>query len=95
MAKKFLALAKADIQERIHINDELVDAYTDPVYEHGMRFSGEILIVGTINDDTDEETLGAILQDYLREYVEFARVRKVTFPKEKVKESPHGYRRAG
>jgi len=95
MNKRFLALAKADIQERITINDDLVDAYIDPVYEHGLRFSGEIMIVGSVHDDTDEETLGAILQDYLREYVEFARVRKVTFPKEKVKELPHGYRRTG
>jgi hypothetical protein len=94
MAKKFLALAKADLQERIPIKDNLIDAYIDPVYEHGMQLSGEILVVGSVYDDTDEETLGAILQDYLREYVEFARVRKVTFPKEK-KESHGRYRRTG
>jgi hypothetical protein len=94
MNKKFLALAKADIQERIPIKDELIDAYLDPVYENGMQFSGEVLVIGTVNDDTDEETLGAILQDYLREYVEFARVRKVSFQGEKQRE-PNTYRRAG
>lgn len=94
MTKRFLALAKADIPERIPIKDELVDAYMDPVYTNGMQFCGEVLIVGTINDDTDEETLGAILQDYLREYVEFARVRKVSF-QEETKRVPNAYKRTG
>lgn len=94
MSKRFLALAKADIQETIPVKDGIIDAYIDPVYEDGMQFAGEVLIVGTVIDDTDERTLGALLQDYLREHVEFARVRQVTFQEEKGRER-NAYRRTG
>jgi hypothetical protein len=74
---KFLAFATADIQERIDIKDELLEVYIDPVYENGLQFSGEVLICGVVKDNTDEGTLGSILQEYLKEYVEFARIKKV------------------
>jgi hypothetical protein len=53
--------------------------YIDPVYENGMQFSGEVLICGFVKNNTDEDTLGSILQEYLKEYVEFAKIRKVQF----------------
>ena len=93
--KKFIALAKADIQEQFNIKDELLDVRIDPVFENGMEFSGEILIAGKVYDEgADEDVLGAILQDYLREYVEFARVRNVEFRTE-TKFVSNSYRRAG
>ena len=95
MTKNFLALAKAEIDERITIEDSLVNAYIDPVYERGYEFSGEVIIRGTINDDADEGTLSAILQDYLREYVEFARVTAVQFEVVQEKENYGRYQRTG
>jgi hypothetical protein len=98
MNKKFLALAEAEIEERIPINDDLIDAYIDPVYEHGMRFSGEVMIVGNVRDDASEDALAAILQDYLNEYVDQASVRKVEFQEEKAPDLHgryQGYRKAG
>lgn len=89
MNRKFLALAVADIEERIDISDELLEAYIDPVYENGMQFSGQVLINGTVKDNTDEDTLAGILQDYLREYVEFAKIQKVEFRTAPIKKN-HG-----
>ena len=94
MTKRFLALAKAGIEERLTINDNLVNAVIDPVYEHGMKFTGEVIITGSVHNDTDEGTLGAVLQDYLRKYVKFARLIHITFAKE-TKREPNTYRRTG
>jgi hypothetical protein len=58
--------------------------YIDPLYENGMQFSGEVLICGIVKDNTDESTLGSILWDYLKEYVEVAKIRKVQFQSEPV-----------
>lgn len=82
MTKKFLALAKANIQDIIPIKDDLIEARIDPVYQRGLEFTGEVLIAGTINDDKDEidtGTLSALLQDYLSEHVELSRMIKVEF----------------
>lgn len=96
MTKNFLALVKTPIEERIEINDTLVNMYLDPVYENGYEFSGEVLIRGTVNDNVDDGTLAAILQDYLlHEYVDFARVVQVQFDTERPKESHGTYRKAG
>ena len=53
----------------------------DPLFQKkdGKTFKGEIYIRGMVYDDTDEDSLGSILQDYLKEYVEFAKVRQVSF----------------
>lgn len=94
---KFLALAVADIEERIDISDELLEAYIDPVYEKGKHFSSQVLINGIVKDNTDEDTLAGILQDYLREYVEFAKVQKVEFRTTPIKKNHgvYGFRRTG
>lgn len=95
MTKKFTALASYDIEiDRINIKDNLVDLYIDSVYEKGYRLSGEVVISGTIHDDADEVTTSAILQDYLREHLEGAKMISVQFGfKEKINYGV--YRRAG
>jgi hypothetical protein len=96
MTKKFLALATCDIEnERIKIKDELVDLYIDPVYEQGYDFSGEVMLVGCIHDDADESTTSAILQDYLREHFEGAKMVKVQFDVAQEKKNYGVYRKAG
>lgn len=96
MTKNFLALVKTPIEERIDINDTLVNMYLDPVYENGHEFSGEVIVRGTINDNVDDGTLAAILQDYLlHEYVDFARVIQVQFETGCAKENYGTYRKAG
>lgn len=94
MAQKFLALAKANIQERIDFDDELITAYSDAVYENGYTFSGEVLICGVVHPETDEETLGAILIDYLKDYTDFVQIIKVEFRGEAIKVK-NEYRRTG
>jgi len=92
--KKFLALAKADINEVLSVSDSLVDMKIDPVYENGMTFSGQVLISGTVKSDPDEGALSSLLKDYLLEYVDFAFVQKVEFRDKEEVRSYGTYRRA-
>lgn len=92
---KFLALAKADIDEVIKINDSLITAVVEPVYQNGYEFSGEVLITGTIHDNTDEETISEILYSYLCCYVENVKVRKIEIRGTKPQRVINIYRRAG
>ena len=95
MSKKFYALLKANLPNRIDINDELMTAYSDIVFENG-KFCGEILVTGLLHVETDEQTLGALVVDYLKSHTNFVVLRKVEI-REQVTEKPsHGvYRRTG
>ena len=94
MTKKFTALAIADIIDRVIIEDTLLSAYIDPVYENGYDLSGEVVIVGTVKDNVDENVLGVILQDYLREYADIAHVTVVQLAPDNVRFMDE-YRKAG
>jgi len=92
---KFLALAKADIDEVIKINDSLVTAEVEPVYQHGYEFSGEVLIAGSVHDNADEETIAEILHGYLCCYVEDVLIRKVEIRSVRPQRVVNIYRKAG
>ncbi len=96
MSKKFYALVKANLPNRIDFNDELITAYSDIVYENGRTFSGEVLVTGVVHVETDTQTLGTLIVDYLRSHTDFVVLRKVEI-REAVTEKPnHGmFRRAG
>lgn len=77
---RFHALAKANIETEFKITDNLINMKVEPVYENGLVFAGEVYVSGYFNDNVvDEETLRIIVQDYLREHIEFAIVIKVEF----------------
>lgn len=99
MKKKFVALAKADIKDTIQVKDNLVSMTIDPVMDFDHRaesdegFCGEVVLIGTVNDNPDEKALAGILKDYLNEHVEFAVVRQVEFRNENAKENWGVYER--
>lgn len=95
MSKKFYVLAKANLPNRIDFNDEIITAYSDVVFENG-KFKGEILVTGRVHTKTDEQTLGAVITDYLKQHTDFVVVRKVEI-RETVAEQPNYgvYRRTG
>lgn len=95
MSQRFLALVKANIRERIDINDELITAYSDIVLEKGDKFSGEIVVSGVVHTETDEATLGALLVDYLKTHTDVVRMIKVEFRGEVLPKARNTYRRAG
>ncbi|MFA5759098.1 MAG: hypothetical protein WC942_07075 [Clostridia bacterium] len=77
---RFHALAKVNIETEFKITDNLINMKVEPVYENGLVFAGEVYVSGYFNDNVvDEETLRIIVQDYLREYIEFAIVIKIEF----------------
>jgi hypothetical protein len=94
MSKRFLALVKADIPNRIDLNDNLITAHSDIVYGDGMIYSGEIVVSGFIHTDTDEDTLGTVLVDYLKQHTENVNVIKVEFREDRSRVK-NEYRRAG
>jgi hypothetical protein len=95
MSKKFYVLAKANLPNRIDFNDELITAYSDAVFENG-KFQGEILVVGVVHAETDAETLGAVITDYLKQHTDFVVVRKTEIRELDIESPNHGvYRRTG
>jgi hypothetical protein len=95
MAKKFYALLKANLPNRIDINDELITAYSDVVFENG-RFQGEILVTGVVHVETDEQTLGALVVDYLKSHTDFVVLRKVEIREAVIEKPNYGvYRKTG
>jgi hypothetical protein len=94
MSKKFYVLAKANLPNRIEFKDELITAYSDVVFENG-KFRGEILVTGMVHVETDEQTLGALVVDYLKQHTDFVVLRKVEI-REHVEKSNYGmYRQTG
>jgi hypothetical protein len=98
--RKFLVLAVADIEETIE--DTVTHKgctftfKSDPVYENGMEFSGEVLVIGTVAGECTEKVCSSVITEYLRKYAEFVRVRKVEFRAlEDTERERNEYRRVG
>ena len=95
MSRKFHALLKANLTDVIEFNDELIKAHSDPIFENG-EFKGEILVTGVVHVETDERTLGAVIVDYLKLYVDFVTLRKVEIRNKVIDKSNNKvYRKVG
>jgi hypothetical protein len=94
MSKKFYVLAKANLPNRIEFADELITAYSDVVFDNG-KFKGEILVTGVVHAETDEQTLGAVITDYLKVHTDFVVIRKVEIRDNVVVEKSISYQRTG
>lgn len=93
-AKRFVLLARANLEKEFAIKDELVDAKVGPVYENGMEFSREVLVTGTVAIECAPGELSNLIASHLRKHTDLVMVRKVEFRDGEVKEERNEYRRA-
>ena len=80
MQTKFVALATANITEKILVNDSVVSMTIDPVFKMDTKPGNEVSITGSIDFAQTVPTeieLCSIIQDCMRKHVPYSRVRKV------------------
>lgn len=73
MKQRFLSLFVARLEKVFRIDNDVMEVKVEPVYENGMKFSGQVFVSGHLLVDLSEEEVIEVVSKYLRKHVDFVK----------------------